>query len=111
MRTPRKSRRRVSKALRRQAVLKVSPDLSRQLIKFADLLEVAPSVFLRWRLSDLVCDLNDPNNGMLSDWARAGVEYDTPEQTGRVRQRVDAWLARRGAVLDAEAGTANARGI
>ncbi|MDB6132487.1 MAG: hypothetical protein JWM59_730 [Verrucomicrobiales bacterium] len=101
MSTPRKSRRRVSRTLRRQAVLKVSPDLSRELVKFADLLEVAPSVFLRWRLSDLVCDLNDPGNGMLSDWARGGVEYDTPEQTERVRQRVSTWLARRGAVLEA----------
>ncbi|RYD24926.1 MAG: hypothetical protein EOP86_27990 [Verrucomicrobiaceae bacterium] len=103
MKTALYSRRRASRASRRQAVLKVSPSLSQELIKFADLLEVGPSEFLHWQLTDLVRDLNDLSNGMLSDWAHGGVEYDTPEQTERVRQRADAWLAWRSAERDAKA--------
>lgn len=101
--------RRAPKASRRRSCLKVAPSLSRELIKFADLLEVRPSEFLHWQLSDWIQGLNNPNNGMLAEWARDGVEYDTPEQTERVQRRVDAWLAQRSAVLDAKEAKGGAR--
>ncbi|MDB6133043.1 MAG: hypothetical protein JWM59_1286 [Verrucomicrobiales bacterium] len=103
MSTPRKFHRRAPRALRRQHCLKVSATLSRELIKFADLLEIRPSDLLRWQISDLVRDLNCPTDRLLSEWARNVVDYVDPEVAARVRERVTAWLDCRRAVLKAKA--------
>ncbi|MDB6133614.1 MAG: hypothetical protein JWM59_1857 [Verrucomicrobiales bacterium] len=103
MSAPRKFRRRAPRALRRQPRLKVSAALSRELIKFADLLEIRPADLLSWQLADLVRDFNCPTNRLLSEWAHNVVDYADPEVAARVRERVTAWLDCRRAVLKAKA--------
>ncbi|MES2708087.1 MAG: hypothetical protein V4726_15955 [Verrucomicrobiota bacterium] len=91
-RTPPRARR----APRRR--LSVSALQSRELVKFAGILEIRPGDFLEWILSDMLKDLRNPDSGLLLSWGEDMVTRETSAQAERVKSRVNAWLARREAI-------------
>lgn len=76
----------------RKRQLRLSPEQSATLRKFAGMLEVRADAFLHWQLESLIDQLGDPEHGLLSDWAMTGLDYATPEGASRVNARVNAYL-------------------
>jgi len=78
--------------------LALSVSQSRQITKLADMMEIKPSVFLRWIVGDEIQSLRDPELGLLSDWTQQVLIYDTPEEEARVKRRVSKWIAQQRAI-------------
>lgn len=78
---------------------------SRELVRFARMLDVSPARFLQWILNIFIDDLADPYQGRLKDCAHDLIAYDTEAEARGAQARVERWNARRRAAREIEETT------